>query len=136
MVAPSITTTNTDKQRVLRCKVIAIDAQGNIESSGPMSPARLHDADPRNQPRPSELLPWADPYIAGLVKKLQGEVRREVNAGEGATDPASARRRAPAADLEWRWDEDFTDWDTPDREPATESVPALPAGGESWNARR
>jgi hypothetical protein len=24
-----------------------------------------------------ELLPWADPYVAGLIKKLQDEVRRE-----------------------------------------------------------
>ena len=24
-----------------------------------------------------EVLPWADPYVAGLIKKLQDEVRRE-----------------------------------------------------------
>lgn len=24
-----------------------------------------------------DLLPWADPYVAGLIKKLQDEVRRE-----------------------------------------------------------
>ncbi len=27
--------------------------------------------------RPSQLLPWADPYISRLVTKLQSEVRRE-----------------------------------------------------------
>ncbi len=27
--------------------------------------------------RPSDLLPWADPYIASLVHKLQNEVREE-----------------------------------------------------------
>jgi len=27
--------------------------------------------------RPSDLLPWADPYIRGLVSKLQDEVRQE-----------------------------------------------------------
>ena len=25
--------------------------------------------------KPSDLLPWSDPYIAGLVRKLQDEVR-------------------------------------------------------------
>jgi hypothetical protein len=24
-----------------------------------------------------DVLPWADPYVAGLIKKLQDEVRRE-----------------------------------------------------------
>lgn len=32
---------------------------------------------PRRVRRPSALLPWADPYIAGLVERLQNEVRRE-----------------------------------------------------------
>ena len=27
--------------------------------------------------RPSDLLPWSDPYIASLVRKLQQEVREE-----------------------------------------------------------
>lgn len=27
--------------------------------------------------RPSDLVPWSDPYIAGLVRKLQDEVRNE-----------------------------------------------------------
>lgn len=27
--------------------------------------------------KPSTLVPWADPYIAGLVRRLQSEVRRE-----------------------------------------------------------
>ena len=27
--------------------------------------------------RPSEMLPWSDPYIAGLVRKLQDEVRSD-----------------------------------------------------------
>lgn len=29
-------------------------------------------------PRPSELLPWADPYIAHLVLQLQQEIRESV----------------------------------------------------------
>jgi hypothetical protein len=28
--------------------------------------------------RPSDLLPWADPYIARLVRNLQEEVRQEM----------------------------------------------------------
>ncbi len=43
----------------------------------------------RRQPRGAlarDLLPWADPYVAGLIKKLQDEVRSE------------RRQRAPA----WR----------------------------------
>ena len=31
----------------------------------------------QTDPRPSELVPWADPYIAGLINKLQAEVRSE-----------------------------------------------------------
>ena len=35
-------------------------------------------ATPRhNQSRPSDLLPWADPYITQLVRNLQNEVRHE-----------------------------------------------------------
>ncbi|MCO6046101.1 hypothetical protein NG895_19550 [Aeoliella sp. ICT_H6.2] len=30
--------------------------------------------------KPSNLLPWSDPYIASLVHKLQDEVREEVHA--------------------------------------------------------
>ena len=35
-------------------------------------------ATPRHNPsRPSDLLPWADPYIAQLVRNLQNEIRHE-----------------------------------------------------------
>ncbi|TWT88641.1 hypothetical protein Mal64_21280 [Pseudobythopirellula maris] len=40
--------------------------------------------------RPSDLLPWADPYIRGLVSKLQDEVREE-HAAEAKA--ARAQRR-------------------------------------------
>lgn len=30
--------------------------------------------------KPSDLVPWSDPYIAGLVKNLQSEVRRDFSA--------------------------------------------------------
>ncbi|MDC0936066.1 hypothetical protein OAS39_07250 [Pirellulales bacterium] len=45
--------------------------------------------------RPSELLPWADPYIANLVRQLQSEIRRE-----RPTNVASEARRGPVNDLE------------------------------------
>jgi hypothetical protein len=32
---------------------------------------------PRFVRKPSTLVPWADPYIAGLVRRLQSEVRME-----------------------------------------------------------
>ena len=44
--------------------------------------------------RPSELLPWADPYIAKLVRQLQSEIRRERPTG------VSASHRSPVNDLE------------------------------------
>lgn len=42
----------------------------NEFSNGPID-------NPRFSTRPSDLLPWADPYIARLVSKLQDEVRDE-----------------------------------------------------------
>lgn len=63
--------------------------------------------------RPSELLPWADPYIARLVSNLQEEIRNErtlepsrcsrQNSLQADLDPPSP------ADLEWEWHED-TRW--------------------------
>ena len=43
----------------------------------------------RRRPRAADLLPWADPYIAGLIRKLQDEVRAEL------ADPPEDRRPAP-----------------------------------------
>jgi hypothetical protein len=39
--------------------------------------------------KPSELLPWSDPYIAGLVRKLQDDVR------------ASNGRQSAEAEMPW-----------------------------------
>jgi hypothetical protein len=47
--------------------------------------------------RPSDLLPWSDPYIASLVRKLQQEVRDE-------QQPASGRL---ASEAEMPWNEPF-----------------------------
>jgi hypothetical protein len=38
--------------------------------------------------KPSQLVPWADPYIAGLVRRLQSEVRME-RAAKADLDPPS-----------------------------------------------
>jgi hypothetical protein len=47
----------------IRCLVVAVPVGSNrIESSGAMG---------------RDVLPWADPYVAGLIKKLQDEVRHE-----------------------------------------------------------
>jgi hypothetical protein len=68
-------------------------------------------------------LPWADPYIAGLVRRLQSEVRRE-RAGLTANDAAGDQwsmftdRGAyrgvlaePRADLEPPTPADETEWE-------------------------
>lgn len=49
--------------------------------------------------KPSELVPWADPYIAGLVRRLQSEVRFE------------RASFAPEADLEPSRPSVESDWD-------------------------
>lgn len=51
--------------------------------------------------RPSDLLPWSDPYIASLVRKLQQEVREE-------QQPASDRL---ACEAEMPWNEPFEQFD-------------------------
>ena len=54
----------------------------------------------RSIPKPSELLPWADPYIAALVRKLQQEVRAE-------------RQETIVGEAELPWYDDFLDEDLP-----------------------
>ncbi|MCE9544908.1 MAG: hypothetical protein K8T25_05235 [Planctomycetia bacterium] len=48
----------------IRCIVVEIPAGNEMIEHRLRAPAR-------------ELLPWADPYIAGLIRKLQDEVREE-----------------------------------------------------------
>lgn len=83
--------------RTIRCRVVVVDAP--TETGFGPNPARP-EAEPRT--RPSEMLPWADPYIAGLVRKLQAEVREEAAA---RPRPTVQRLGAPVADLEWPWEE-------------------------------
>jgi hypothetical protein len=47
----------------IRCTVVAVPASAErFASRGTLG---------------RDLLPWADPYVAGLIRKLQDEVRRE-----------------------------------------------------------
>lgn len=57
MVAPN-------KTRRLVCTIVRVAEDCPVDSS-------------RFIRKPSTLVPWADPYIAGLVRRLQSEVRME-----------------------------------------------------------
>ncbi len=57
---------------------------------------RIHNNALTSGSRPSDLLPWADPYIARLVTKLQDEVRTE----RGGTRMASRFAGTCLAELE------------------------------------
>lgn len=68
--------------------------------------------DQRFSSRPSELVPWSDPYIAKLVSKLQAEVRDE--RGGVATTLCSRSSTfaeleppSPATDSDWDWYDDL-----------------------------
>jgi len=61
--------------------------------------------------RPSDLLPWADPYIARLVKGLQNEVRQERQGPRGSwpldNSPMSELEPpSPCTDTDWEWTEE------------------------------
>ena len=78
--------------------------------------------------KPSALVPWADPYIAGLVRRLQSEVRfarAEAPAGQASRWETVSRGNsvtvkrlvaAPRADLEPpspAMDAEWEGWDLP-----------------------
>ncbi len=74
MVAPR-------KTRKIFCTVVRVSVaddnsmQANNQRFNSQHTNRLSEMFPAT--RPSDLLPWADPYIARLVTKLQDEVRDE-----------------------------------------------------------
>jgi hypothetical protein len=121
----------------IRCRVIAIPVSSDM---GVRS----------TSPRPSELLPWADPYIAGLIHKLQAEVRSErreaatwdedaeTSPGEfdefGLTAYEFEPYELPSdcfAEAEWPWYDDQFDFDpadddyTPDFDDRRGDIPAV-----------
>ena len=62
--------------------------------------------------KPSTLLPWADPYIAGLVRRVQSEVRME----RAAMADGVLKHASPNADLDPpspTTEEDFEWFDVP-----------------------
>lgn len=73
------------RKRVI-CTVVRVPATENTRMS----------TQQRFSTRPSDLIPWADPYIAQLVTKLQKEVRSERVSLSDTRQGASAL----AADLE------------------------------------
>ena len=87
MVAPR-------KTKKIFCTVVRIPAveEGALSASD------------RFSTRPSDLLPWADPYIARLVHRLQDEVRSERRVESvvySELDPPS-----PATESDWDWQDE------------------------------
>jgi len=82
--------------RRIRTVVVSVPVDGgdvaieNERASRLLASARLV-AKPRF--RPSDLLPWSDPYIASLVRKLQQEVRESL--------ATSASRLSGEAEMPW-----------------------------------
>ncbi len=103
MVAPR-------KVRKIVCTVIRVPE--NTEAPTTRNRASQHRyAIPRFATRPSDLLPWADPYIAQLVQNLQTEVRDEraqANRSSVATGSPIAEMEppCPSTEPEWPW----SDW--------------------------
>lgn len=60
--------------RTIRTLVVSFPADDvdTPPTSGKSQPSRF---------RPSDLVPWSDPYIASLVRKLQEEVRESRSSG-------------------------------------------------------
>jgi hypothetical protein len=71
-------------RRQIHCQVLELPVSNHLEQS-------------RSNARPRDLLPWADPYIAALLEKVE---RRENNWQDA---PRAADDRADV------WDDDWTD---------------------------
>jgi hypothetical protein len=80
--------------------------------------------------KPSTLVPWADPYIAGLVRRLQSEVRMERAALADATE-----RGERTADLGMFDNRGAAAWlsDSLVAEPTADLDPPSPFGDEDWD---
>lgn len=73
----------------------------------PAADDRFMVASNRLTSRPSELVPWADPYIAQLVQRLQDEVRDERNtASAGHALRADLDPPSPSCEPDWDWADD------------------------------
>lgn len=106
MVAPR-------KVRKIVCTVVRVPAETD-RLSNRVSAGRLS--------RPSDLLPWADPYITKLVQNLQREVRTEraravfhsVENQSATADSTVAEMEppSPSSDSDWTWPDEprWTHW--------------------------
>jgi len=74
----------------IRCQVIEVPAQDDWLS--------------RRGGGPRELLPWADPYIAGLMRRLEN--RFESADGFGPSDPFADHEPTSLAIFDDGWQED------------------------------
>ena len=77
----------THRNRRIVCSVVRVPEETNSSAL-------------RLGARPSDLVPWADPYIAGLVRKLQQEVRQERTPGRGVLRPISPVDHGATCDLD------------------------------------
>ena len=98
MVAPR-------KFRKIVCTVVRV--QENTEANIPQHCIGAQ----RLATRPSDLLPWADPYIAKLVRNLQMEVRQELTQAsqpsiENVNQVAEMEPPCPSIEPEWPWNDD------------------------------
>lgn len=100
MVAPR-------KTKKIFCTVIRVPAADDMcmTSNNPRM------TNPLLAKRPSDLLPWADPYIARLVTKLQDEVRDErtqtrVVSRIAGTCLAELEPPSPHTDNDWDWQDE------------------------------
>jgi len=104
MVAPR-------KTRKIFCTVIRVSVAD--DNSMRANNQRPNSQQPSNRltTRPSDLLPWADPYIARLVTKLQDEVRSERNQTRvvsriAGNCLAELEPPSPSTDNDWDWNEE------------------------------
>jgi hypothetical protein len=76
----------------IRCQVLEVPARGHLESSA-------------DQAAPRDLLPWADPYIAALLAKVEREYwqdeqdRREFGHSQFEDEELDSALEAEAAEM-------------------------------------
>ena len=86
----------------------------------PVTEDRSRRQDDRFSARPSDLLPWADPHIARLVKRLQDEIRQQRRSASRMISELDPPSPVTDSDSDWleetRWTlcddaySDFNEW--------------------------
>lgn len=103
--------------RKIRCLVIEVSAE-----TAAMSPAA------RARFRPSQLLPWADPYIAQLVHKLQDEVRFE-----RGSQCATIEKTCERLDLDIPWNDEAFEMEPTEEDSPFDFGPWPNDNESNWN---